>query len=145
MLGIINNLSPGEIIVVLIASVLIFGRRLPEVAAKGAVQLQKLRRGVNDFKRESGFDEEIRKAKRLVDNPIREATKELTKEPASWRPPSPRVAAHPEAIDAEVTEIIDTKPAASASAEPSSDLPKEPDAGTEGPDQETSPDQPDPK
>ena len=68
MLAIISNLSPGEVIVVVIAAVLIFGRRLPEVAAQGAVQLQKLRRGVNDFKRESGFDEEIRKAKRLVDS-----------------------------------------------------------------------------
>jgi len=112
MLAIISNLSPGEILVVLIASVLIFGRRLPEVAAKGAVQLQKLRRGVSDFKRESGFDEEIRKAKRMVDNPIREAAKELTKEPASWRPPSPRVATHPDALPREVSEVeeANTKP-----------------------------------
>lgn len=117
MLAIISNLSPGEVIVVVIAAVLIFGRRLPEVAAKGAVQLQKLRRGVNDFKRESGFDEEIRKAKRLVDNPIREAANELTKEPASWRPPSPRVAAHPEALPKEVIEVegVTAKPDAEAS------------------------------
>ena len=98
MLAFFTNLSPGEIIVVMIAAVLIFGRRLPEVAAKGAVQLQKLRRGVTDFKRESGFDEEIRRARRLVDNPLKEAARELTKEPASWQPPSPRVAPHPDAM-----------------------------------------------
>jgi Sec-independent protein translocase protein TatA len=111
MLAIITNLSPTEIMVVMIAAILIFGRRLPEVAAKGAVQLQKLRRGVNDFKRESGFDEEIRKARRLVDNPLKEVTKELTKEPASWRPPSPRVAPHPEAMqgDQEIgAELVNT-------------------------------------
>ncbi|MFT4710082.1 MAG: Sec-independent protein translocase protein TatA [Planctomycetota bacterium] len=145
MLAIISNLSPGEVIVVLIASILIFGRRLPEVAAKGAVQLQKLRRGVNDFKRESGFDEEIRKAKRLVDNPIREAAKELKKEPASWRPPSPRVAPHPDALAKEVIEVqgkSDKPEIADAKQEPvgTEDLqkPKGTESKSPGPDSDPS-------
>ena len=120
MLAIISNLSPGEVFVILIASILIFGRRLPEVAAKGAVQLQKLRRGVSDFKRESGFDEEIRKAKRLVDNPIREAAKELSKEPPSWSPTSPRVAQHPDGLGKDVIEVEGK----STSSEPVADEPE---------------------
>jgi|FLOH01.1.fsa_nt_gi Sec-independent protein translocase protein TatA len=135
MLAFFSNLSPGEVIVVLIAAVLIFGRRLPEVAAKGAVQLQKLRRGVTDFKRESGFDEEIRRARRLIDNPLKEAAKELTKEPASWRPPSPRIAPHPEGVPAKKeeegdigAELVNTPAKTPASETPSSkaeaELPK---------------------
>ena len=97
MLAFISSLSPGEIVTILVLAVLIFGRRLPEMAARGAVHMQRLRRGMQEFRRESGFDEEIRKARRLIENPVRTAVEEVTKEPASWRPPSPRVEAHPDA------------------------------------------------
>lgn len=109
MLAFITNLSFGEIVAILVVAVLIFGRRLPEVAAKGAVHMQRLRRGMQDFRRESGFDEEIRKARRLIENPIKTAVDEVTKEPASWRPPSPRVEAHPQGMtrDIELAEPIE--------------------------------------
>jgi Sec-independent protein translocase protein TatA len=98
MLAFLTNLSVGEFVLVLVVAVLIFGRRLPEVAAKGAVHLQRLRRGLMEFRRESGFDEEIRRARRLVENPIKGAFEEAEKGPASWRPPSPRVAPHPDTV-----------------------------------------------
>jgi len=103
MLALFTNLSASEFILVLVVAVLIFGRRLPEVAAKGAVHLQRLRRGMQDFRRESGFDEEIRRARRLVENPIKGALEEADKAPAAWRPASPRVAPHPDAVKAEST------------------------------------------
>lgn len=101
MLAFLTNLGPSEFILVLVVAVLIFGRRLPEVAAKGAVHLQRLRRSLQEFRRESGFDEEIRRARRLVENPIKSAIEEAESKPASWRPPSPRVAPHPDALKAE--------------------------------------------
>ncbi len=98
MLAFITNLSLGEVFAILVMAVLIFGRRLPEVAARGAVHMQRLRRGMQDFRRESGFDEEIRKARRMIENPVKSVFEETKKEPASWRPPSPRIEAHPDTI-----------------------------------------------
>ena len=107
MLAFITNLSLGEVLTILIAAVLIFGRRLPEVAARGAVHMQRLRRGMQEFRRESGFDEEIRKARRMIENPVQTAFQEAKKEPASWRPPSPRVEAHPEGVAGEEGVVVE--------------------------------------
>lgn len=101
MLAFLTNFSLKEILVVLVMAVLIFGRRLPEVAAKAAVQLQRLRRGLQEFRRESGFDDEMRRARRMIENPIKGALEEAEREPASWRPPSPRVEPHPAAFKPE--------------------------------------------
>ena len=109
MLAFITNLSFGEVFAILVVAVLIFGRRLPEVAARGAVHMQRLRRGMQEFRRESGFDEEIRKARRMIENPVKTAYDEVTKEPASWRPPSPRVEAHPDTIQRSEEEVIDVE------------------------------------
>ncbi|MDF1799609.1 MAG: twin-arginine translocase TatA/TatE family subunit [Planctomycetota bacterium] len=122
MLAFITNLSFGEIVAILVVAVLIFGRRLPEVAAKGAVHMQRLRRGMQDFRRESGFDEEIRKARRLIENPIKTAVHEVTKEPETWRAPAPRVEPHPQALaeklEGDSVEDLGSEPAApGASAE----------------------------
>lgn len=95
MLSFISNLGPLEIILILIAAVLIFGRNLPEVAARGAIQVQKLRKGVRDFRRESGFDEEVRRARELIEDPVRQALKELDAKEGEFK--RPFVGQHPEA------------------------------------------------
>lgn len=95
MLSFISNLGPLEIVLILIAAVLIFGRNLPEVAARGAIQVQKLRKGVRDFRRESGFDEEVRRARQLIEDPVRQALEELDAKEAA--PKRPFVGQHPEA------------------------------------------------
>lgn len=97
MLSFISNLGPLEIVLILIAAVLIFGRNLPEVAARGAIQVQKLRKGVRDFKRESGFDEEVRRARELIEDPVRQALKELDSKADETK--RPFVGQHPEAQD----------------------------------------------
>lgn len=66
------NLSTGEIIVLLVVAVLVFGGRLPEVARKVA-------RGIGDFRR--GMNEEMRRIDahtRIDDEP-----------PPDWTPPPP--------------------------------------------------------
>jgi len=126
MLAFLTNLDLSEFVVILVVAVLIFGRRLPEVAAKGAVQLQRLRRGMQEFRRESGFDDEMRRARKLIENPIKGALEEAEREPASWRPPSPRVEPHPEAFASEVeTDVLEED---SDSVDQVSESPPESDA-----------------
>lgn len=90
MLAFISNFGFGETVVILILAVLIFGRRLPEVAAKAAVQVQRFRRQLLDLRRESGIDEELRQARRaLYDATPRDFTRTPV-EPTP--PPRPQIA-----------------------------------------------------
>jgi sec-independent protein translocase protein TatA len=64
------NLSTGEIVVLLIVAVLVFGGRLPDVARKVA-------RGIGEFRR--GMSDEMRRVEStLADN---------DEPPDNWRPP----------------------------------------------------------
>ena len=64
------NLAPSEILIGLVVAVLVFGRRLPEVAVQTAGQLQKFKRALTDFKRETGIDEELRSARRSLQDVV---------------------------------------------------------------------------
>jgi Sec-independent protein translocase protein TatA len=66
--------------VILLVAVLIFGNRLPEAASKAYLQFRKLRQSVDDMRRDTGIDRELRNIERSV----REATYESRLEP---RPP----------------------------------------------------------
>ncbi len=90
MLAFISNFGFGETVVILILAVLIFGRRLPEVAAKAAVQVQRFRRQLLDLRRESGIDEELRQARRA----LYDATpREFARAPVQPAPPAqPQIA-----------------------------------------------------
>jgi Sec-independent protein translocase protein TatA len=63
MLLFINNVNPTELLLIAVVAVLVFGRKLPEVAGQAAAQLAKARRAINDMRRESGLDEELRRAR----------------------------------------------------------------------------------
>lgn len=64
------NLAPSEIVIGLVIAILVFGRRLPEVAGQAAGQFQKLRRALADLKRETGIDEELRAARRSIEDVV---------------------------------------------------------------------------
>lgn len=66
MLAFLFNLSIGEIGMLLVVAILVFGRRLPEVAGQAAATLQKLRRNLNELRRETGIDAEFRSAQRTI-------------------------------------------------------------------------------
>lgn len=68
------NLSTGEIFVLLIVAVLLFGGRLPEVARKVA-------RGLGDFRR--GMGEELRR----IDNHLQDLPPDDQAAPPDWTPP----------------------------------------------------------
>jgi Sec-independent protein translocase protein TatA len=66
MLAILTNWSAGEILVVLVIAVLVFGRRLPEVVGQAAFQVGKLRRSLEQMRRETGIDREIREVQQAL-------------------------------------------------------------------------------
>lgn len=98
-LALIGNLSVGEAVVILILAVLVFGRRLPEVAARVFHGLQDLRRNFDRLRRETGIDEELRK----VSGSLREVEREARladalrapsepRRPRAWDRPAPKAA-----------------------------------------------------
>lgn len=70
MLALIDNIGFTEMMIVLVVALLIFGKRLPEVAGQAGAQLAKLRRAFEDMKQETGIDREIRKVKRDLEDAI---------------------------------------------------------------------------
>ena len=70
--ALIGNLDSMELVVVLIAAILIFGRRLPQVAAQAGAQLGKLRRTLDTAWKDSGADHEVREMQRSIES-IRDA------------------------------------------------------------------------
>src|SRR5262245_8506511 len=60
----------SEILVIGVFGVLLFGRRLPEVASQAGQQLVKFRRSLQQVKAESGMDQEVRKIQRTIEEAI---------------------------------------------------------------------------
>ena len=87
MLAFIGNLSFLEMGVILVIAVLVFGRRLPEVAGQAAAQLHRARRALSDLRRESGIDEELRKARRTLSSADLSMRRQTAPKP-SWYPPT---------------------------------------------------------
>ncbi len=99
MLGLIGPLSLGEIVLISIVAVLVFGRRLPQVAGQAFRQVARLRRQLDEFRRESGIDREFRD----VQDSLRDITHRPTLDPTlrDRAEPAPE---EPPAADAEATE-----------------------------------------
>ncbi|HEX6881846.1 MAG TPA: hypothetical protein VF530_00615 [Planctomycetota bacterium] len=66
MLAFLGNLSPLELVVLVALAVLIFGKNLPQAASKAYLQARKLRNAVDDLRRESGIERELREIERNV-------------------------------------------------------------------------------
>src|SRR5688572_18505639 len=59
-----------EIGLILVVAILVFGRDLPSAAVQAAATLQKLRRALADMRRETGIDEELRRARREFEQAV---------------------------------------------------------------------------
>lgn len=70
MLALIGNLHIMEIVLVIVVAIMIFGRRLPQVAARAAVELGRLRRSMQHMWRETGIEKEIRDVQAEVRNTV---------------------------------------------------------------------------
>jgi Sec-independent protein translocase protein TatA len=71
----LTNIGLQELLVIAVIAVLIFGKDLPQAASKAYLQVRKLRGAVDDLRRESGIDREIRNLERSM----REAEWEVKK------------------------------------------------------------------
>ena len=74
MPALIGNLAPWELLVIAVVAVIVFGKSLPQVAAKGYMQLRRLRRSMEELRRESGIDREMRSIEREMRDAEREAS-----------------------------------------------------------------------
>lgn len=70
MLALIGNLDTAELVIVVFAAILVFGRKLPQVAAQAGSQLVKLRRSLDQAWRDTGMDNEIGKVRRDFESAI---------------------------------------------------------------------------
>jgi Sec-independent protein translocase protein TatA len=66
MFALLDNLGTPEILLCAVAALLVFGRRLPEVAAQAGATLSKFRKGLDDAIHESGVEKEIQKIKQAL-------------------------------------------------------------------------------
>ncbi|MBL8803810.1 MAG: twin-arginine translocase TatA/TatE family subunit [Planctomycetes bacterium] len=129
------GISPGELLVIGIVAIMVFGGRLPQVAGEVAATVQKLRRSLNDLRRDSGIDREIANARREfeqgVAKPLREADLAGTvrREAASVRSdfqPSASAASAPADSPAVAAAPGSTPPAAPAVGAPPPTRPESP-------------------
>ena len=70
MLALIDNLGGVELLIVCIAGLLVFGRRLPEVAGQAGKHLVRVRRSIDAAWRDTGMERELREVKRDLDAAI---------------------------------------------------------------------------
>ena len=73
MLAFFGNLAPSEVLVLAVIAVLVFGKRLPEVAGRGYTQLRRWRQSLDQLRRETGIDRELSNIKYEVNDAARRA------------------------------------------------------------------------
>lgn len=85
VLAFFGNLAPTEVLVLAVVAVLVFGKRLPEVAGRGFTQLRRWRQSLDQLRRETGIDQELRNIERGVRDVQRRANVEafLREEPVT--------------------------------------------------------------
>lgn len=90
-LALFGNLGVTEMLLILVVAILIFGRDLPQAASKAYLQARKLRNAVDDLRRDSGIDQELRNIERTVREAEWEARRTGTggSEPRKLTPPAP--------------------------------------------------------
>jgi Sec-independent protein translocase protein TatA len=66
----IDNLGGTELLLVFVAALLVFGKRLPQVAGDAAKQMAKLRRSLDEAWKDTGMEKEIQQVRRDLDAAI---------------------------------------------------------------------------
>jgi Sec-independent protein translocase protein TatA len=67
VLAILGNVNLFEFIVILAVALMIFGKRLPEIAMRAVAQLARARRALSELWRQAGLEEELRRVQRELD------------------------------------------------------------------------------
>ena len=77
MLAFLWNLGMQETLIIAVVAVLVFGKRLPQVAGEAMRALAKVRRQLDDLRRESGIEREMYD----IQAGFRDAAREASREP----------------------------------------------------------------
>ena len=107
------NLGMLEIGLILVVAVLVFGRDLPSAAVQAAGTLQKLRRALADMRRETGIDEELRRARREFEQAV---PRDAARAARPTRVEAPRVVEHKPAVVVEPAQPPEAQPPAPPSS-----------------------------
>jgi Sec-independent protein translocase protein TatA len=132
-LALFGDLGVQELLLVAVAAVMIFGKRLPEVAGQAFAHFQKLRRTLSQMWRETGIDDELRRIQRDLDRDESKKRRLSAPPPKPPKPPKPpedsvpREPAKPEA-EAPVEAAATDEPGAPTEPEASSEPEQRPTA-----------------
>jgi len=110
----IGNLDLTEIVIVIVVAIIVFGRNLPRVAARAAVQFGRARRSMQTLWRETGIEDEIR----TVQAEIRDSTPSGLSPTQLAREATRRIKAE---IEADPVEAGGEKPPGESGSEPTSE------------------------
>lgn len=116
-LALFGNIGMMEMILILVVAVLIFGKDLPQAASKAYLHARKLRGAVDDLRRESGIDQELRNIERTVREAEWEARRAVTRPAGSESrrltplPPVSQVPRPPAGSSAENADVNTPPPA----------------------------------
>lgn len=144
VVAIFDNIGTVEMMIVAVAALLLFGKRLPEVASQAGATLTKFRRGLDSAIQDSGVEQELRKIKsampdmsvkdvarvaaRRLEDRLRETIETTDTPNQAAGVPEPSTEADPApAASANDAASIPSKP------EPASDSTIEPDRGSKNP------------
>jgi Sec-independent protein translocase protein TatA len=84
--ALVGNIAPTELLIIAGLAVIIFGKRLPHVAARGYAQFRRMREALERMRRETGIDRELRDIEYSVREASRRAATEL-EDPIGLRAP----------------------------------------------------------
>ena len=70
MLGLIGNLDFSEVVIVVVAAILIFGKRLPRIAGQACFYLARARRSIETLWHETGVAREIQSVQRELNSTL---------------------------------------------------------------------------
>ncbi len=65
-MALLGNFGVLELVLIAVVAVLVFGKDLPQAASKAYMQVRKLRNAVDDLRRDSGIERELRDIERTV-------------------------------------------------------------------------------
>jgi Sec-independent protein translocase protein TatA len=117
MFALFDNLGTGELLLCAVAALLVFGRRLPDVAAQAGASLSKFRKGLDDAIHESGVEKEIRKIKDALptDMSMRDVARAATRKVEDRMR---EISAEAEKVEKDVADAVKAPPPAAASDAP---------------------------
>ena len=64
------SMNTGEVMLIALAAVMIFGGRLPDVLMQGLAQLMRVRRMLSNMWRETGLEDELRRVRREIETSL---------------------------------------------------------------------------